>query len=161
MNNSSKALVNNIQEFCFDQKEIESLNILDHGDDQLHMIFENESVIAKVIEKDFLQRKYKIQINSNFYEVIIPHPLDDLIQKMGYSSGSAKVIDSIKAPMPGSIIDIKVKVGQKVTEGETLLILEAMKMENAITSPKDTVIKELFVDIGDAVDKNKLLIDFE
>ena len=59
MNNSSKALVNNIQEFCFDQKEIESLNILDHGDDQLHMIFENESVIAKVIAgKDVVLKFY-------------------------------------------------------------------------------------------------------
>ena len=80
---------------------------------------------------------------------------------MGYSSGSAKVIDSIKAPMPGSIIDIKVEAGQKVKEGETLLILEAMKMENAITAPKDTIIKELFVKEGESVDKNKLLIDFE
>ena len=161
MNNSSKALVNNTQEFCFDQKEIDNLNVFDHGDDQLHLIFDHKSVVAKVIEKDFLKRRYKIQINSNFYEIEIPHPLDDLIKKMGYSSGSAKVIDSIKAPMPGSIIDIKVKAGQKVKEGETLLILEAMKMENAITSPKDTVIKELFVEDGESVDKNKLLIDFE
>lgn len=161
MNNSSKALVNNTQEFCFDQKEIENLDILDHGDNRIHLIFDNESVVATVIEKDFLQRKYKIQINSNFYKIQIPHPLDDLIKKMGYSSGSSKVIDSIRAPMPGSIIDIKVKNGQKVKEGETLLILEAMKMENAITSPKDTVIKELFVAIGESVDKNKLLIDFE
>ena len=161
MNNSSKALVNNIQEFCFDQKEIENLDVFDHGDDQLHLIFESESVVATVIEKDFLQRKYKIQINSNFYEIEIPHALDELIKKMGYSSGSAKVIDSIKAPMPGSIIDIKVEAGQKVKEGETLLILEAMKMENAITAPKDTIIKELFVKEGESVDKNKLLIDFE
>ncbi|MCA0932530.1 biotin/lipoyl-binding protein [Lutimonas saemankumensis] len=161
MNNSSKALVNNTQEFCFDQKEIENLDVFDHGENQLHLIFDNESVVAKVIEKDFLQRKYKIQIDSNFYEITIPHPLDDLIKEMGYSSGSSKIIDSIKAPMPGSIIEIKVKEGQKVKEGETLLILEAMKMENAITSPKDTVIKELFVKEGESVDKNKLLIDFE
>ena len=90
MNNPSKALVNNIQEFSFDQKEIENLDILDHGDNRIHLIFDNESVVATVIEKDFLQRKYKIQINSNFYKIQIPHPLDDLIKKMGYSSGSSK-----------------------------------------------------------------------
>jgi len=79
---------------------------------------------------------------------------------MGYAVRSTKTVDSIKAPMPGIIIDLKVEKGQTVKEGDTLLILEAMKMENAIVCPKDTTIKEIYTSVGETVDKNKLLIDF-
>ncbi len=161
MKNLSKALVNNIQEFNFNQEEIEQLDIVDQGNDNFHVIHENKSMKMKVIERDFLNRTYSISIQANVYEVKMTRPLDDLIKKMGYSVGSSKSIDSIKAPMPGIIIELKVEKGQTVKEGETLLILEAMKMENAIVCPKNTVIKEIYVVVGDTVDKNKLLIDFE
>jgi len=161
MKNLSKALVNNIQEFNFNKEEVEQLDIMDQGNDIFHVIYENKSMKMKVIERDFLNRTYSISINANVYKVKMTRPLDDLIKKMGYSEGLSKSIDSIKAPMPGIIIELKVEKGQTVKEGETLLILEAMKMENAIVCPKDTVIKDIYVVVGDTVDKNKLLIDFE
>lgn len=161
MKNLSKALVNNIQEFNFSQEELEQLDIINLGNDTFHVIHDNQSMKMKVIERDFLNRTYSISINANAYKVKMASPLDDLIKKMGYSEGSSKSIDSIKAPMPGIIIELKVEKGQSVEEGETLLILEAMKMENAIVSPKKTVIKDIYIVVGDTVDKNKLLIDFE
>ena len=161
MKNTSKALVNNIQEFSFSQKEVEQLDVLDQGNDYYHLVHENKSIQMKVIERDFMHRTYSISINAHVYKINIHKPLDDLINKMGYSTGTSKTIDSIKAPMPGIIIELKVKKGQAVKEGDTLLILEAMKMENAIICPKDTVIKEIYVEVGETVDKNKLLIDFQ
>ena len=161
MKKPSKALVNNIQEFSFSQKEVEQLDILDQGNDHYHLVHENKSIQMKVIERDFIRRTYSISINAHVYKINIQKPLDDLIKKMGYSTGTTKTIDSIKAPMPGIIIELKVKKGQTVKEGDTLLILEAMKMENAIICPKNTVIKEIYVDVGETVDKNKLLIDFQ
>ena len=59
------------------------------------------------------------------------------------------------------VLSVHADVGQAVKEGDTLLILEAMKMENAITCPKETVIKDIYITVGETVDKNKLLIDFE
>ena len=161
MKNTSKALVNNIQEFSFSQKEVKQLDALDQGNDHYHLIHKNKSFQVRVLERDFLNRTYSIRINANVYKVKIGRPLDELIKKMGYSTGSSKAIDSIKAPMPGIIVGIKVEKGQVVKEGDTLLILEAMKIENTILCPKNTVIKEIYVDIGETVDKNKLLIDFE
>ena len=67
----------------------------------------------------------------------------------------------IKAPMPGIIIGWKVKEGDIVKEGDTLLILEAMKMENAISCPKDATVKSVHAKKGDTVEKNKLLIELE
>ena len=161
MKNASKALVNNIQEFSFSQKEVDLLDILDQEDGNYHVVHENRSIDAEVIDSNFLNQTYVIRIKSNIYHVKIHDPHDDLIKKMGYSLGSSKKIDSVKAPMPGIIIDLKVEKGQAVKEGETLLILEAMKMENAIICPVNTVIKEIYVGKGDTVDNNKLLIEFE
>lgn len=70
------------------------------------------------------------------------------------SSGSG---DPIEAPMPGTILDIKVTKGQKVSKGETLLILEAMKMENEIVSPRDAVVSDIRVSKGQNVDSGTLL----
>lgn len=57
----------------------------------------------------------------------------------------------VKAPLPGTIMSINVKVGDTVAAGDTVCVLEAMKMENAIHTPKGGVVKQILVNIGDAV----------
>jgi len=161
MKKPSKALVNKLQEFSFNQKSIDELDLFKQQGNIFHLIHENNSHHADLIDSDFLNRTYSIRVNSNIYNVKIQRPIDDAVQKMGYALRSAKTVDSIKAPMPGIIIDLKVEKGQKIKKGDTLLILEAMKMENAIVSPKDTTIKDVYTAVGETVDKNKLLIDFE
>lgn len=161
MKKPSKALVNKLQEFSFNQKSIDELGLYKQSGNQFHLIHENNSHQADLVDSDFLNRAYSIRVNSNIYNVKIQRPIDEVVHKMGYALRSAKTVDSIKAPMPGIIIDLKVEKGQKVKKGDTLLILEAMKMENAIVSPKDTTIKDVYTIVGETVDKNKLLIDFE
>ena len=58
---------------------------------------------------------------------------------------------SIDAPMPGKIIEVKVSVGQAVKAGDTLLILEAMKMQNEIAAPSDGTVKSISVSAGQSV----------
>ena len=65
------------------------------------------------------------------------------------------------APMPGLIISINVKVGQKIKSGENILILEAMKMENMIIADKDKKIKKINIKPGDAVEVDQKLIEFD
>ena len=65
------------------------------------------------------------------------------------------------APMPGKIVSININDGQKVKSGENLLVLEAMKMENLITSTKDTKIKKINVKLNDAVEVDQILIEFD
>lgn len=64
---------------------------------------------------------------------------------------------SVNAPMPGNILDVKVKPGDSVKAGDTLLILEAMKMENEISAPQDGTIASVDVRKGDVVDSGALL----
>ena len=67
----------------------------------------------------------------------------------------------VKAYIPGNILEIFVKKGQKVKEGEKLMILEAMKMRNILSSPISGKIKAIHVETGVMVPKNKLLIELE
>ncbi|HEY8500096.1 MAG TPA: biotin/lipoyl-containing protein [Clostridia bacterium] len=64
----------------------------------------------------------------------------------------------ITAPMPGTILDIKVKTGDQVKKGDILLILEAMKMENEIVSPQDGVIASVNTSKGASVNSGDLLL---
>ncbi|MGA8942339.1 MAG: biotin/lipoyl-containing protein [Thermoactinomyces sp.] len=66
--------------------------------------------------------------------------------------------NSIKAPMPGSILSVKVNEGEKVKAGQVLLILEAMKMENEIVAPKDGVIDKIYIATGQSVSTDDPLI---
>lgn len=66
--------------------------------------------------------------------------------------------EKISAPMPGTIINVLVTEGQKVSEGDVLLILEAMKMENEIASPIDGVIEKINVTKGQSVETGENLI---
>ena len=65
--------------------------------------------------------------------------------------------DPIKAPMPGNILDVKAKVGDKVKNGDAIVILEAMKMENPIPAPRDGTITSITVTKGATVEAGQVL----
>jgi biotin carboxyl carrier protein len=92
--------------------------------------------------------------------VILKDKFDVLLEKMGMNSNSGSKINNVRAPMPGLIIELKVNDGDEVKAGDTLLILEAMKMENIIKSPGDAKVKLVKVRMGDSVEKNQVLIEF-
>ena len=69
--------------------------------------------------------------------------------------------NGIKAPLPGSIIRVVAKVGDTVKEGDLLLIMESMKMENNILSEKNGVVKSISVEAGQAVMQDDILLELE
>jgi len=79
---------------------------------------------------------------------------------MGTAVAGSKA-SSLKAPMPGLVIKVEVKVGQHVKRGDGLVIVEAMKMENELKAHAPAIIKEIKVQAGQAVEKNQILILFE
>ena len=64
----------------------------------------------------------------------------------------------VKAPMPGSVLEIKVKVGDTISEGDVLLVLEAMKMENELTASQGGTVADVLVKKGDTVNSGDPLI---
>ena len=161
MNNNYKLSVNNSNSFEFTESDLEKLDAVRVEKSKFHVLNDSKPYQVEIISTDFFAKKYTVKVNNNTYEVAISNPLDELIKSMGIERGKTKVVNAIKAPMPGLILEISVEVGQSVKENDPLLILEAMKMENSFLSPRDGIIKSIAVVKGNAVDKGQLLIEFE
>lgn len=127
---------------------------------QFQIIKDGKTYNAEVIGFDKDDKVSEIKINNQIYRVSVKDKMDQLLERMGISNMASAAITEVKAPMPGLILDILVKPGQKVKKGEQLMVLEAMKMENVLKSPGDGLIQSIEVEIGKSVEKNQILIKF-
>lgn len=121
-------------------------------------IQENGISEVELLEKN--GKEIKIKFNNREYSFTIEDELDQTIRKLGLKKNQIHSENTVKSPMPGLIVEIKVEEGQTVNKGDVLLILEAMKMENTIKSSVDGVVKEIAVAEKQSVEKNQLLIRF-
>ncbi|NLP58068.1 acetyl-CoA carboxylase biotin carboxyl carrier protein subunit [Lutibacter sp. B1] len=147
--------------YNFKSSDLNNLDLLKISNSKFHLIKNNKSYKIELLKSDFYKRVYTLKINSKIYNINIANQLDSLINEMGFSIGISKKSGDIKAPMPGLILNINVKEGQKVKEGDTLLVLEAMKMENAISAQVDGVVKSIEVKKGCSVEKGELMIQMD
>ena len=69
--------------------------------------------------------------------------------------------NDLSSPMPGKVVKIPVKVGDNVTSGQTLIVVEAMKMQSEFKASADRVVKEILVKEGDTVDAHQIMIKLE
>ena len=124
--------------------------------------------------------KYKVTLNNRTYEVeveagqamlvdeyeayapapaAVPAPVAAAPAAASVSAAPALAAgEVVKSPMPGNILKINVTVGQKVNEGDTLLVLEAMKMENEIAAPKAGTVAQIIVSKGAVVETGAPLV---
>ena len=156
-----KVSVNSNLELDISSEDVTKLDAIKNTNTSYHLLHNKKSYHSEIISSDFNSKSYEVKINNNLYHISILNDLDMLIKDMGFSIGTTKHIDLIKAPMPGLILEINVTQGQKVKENDALLILEAMKMENVLISPREGIIKSISVKKGDPVIKGALLIEFE
>lgn len=161
MSKSFKTTVNSLHHFDIEQTDLEDLDISKKSKDQYHLIHENLNYKAQILESNFNQKQYTVEVNGNTYEVKISDSLDLLISELGMEASFNKKENTIKAPMPGLIVSINVILGQEVKEGDGVLVLEAMKMENTLIAPQDGVVKSISIKPGDKVEKNEILIEIE
>ena len=128
--------------------------------------------------------KYKITLNGKAYEIEV----EEISESEAKSASTAKApvaapvakavpaaapaakssaapvsggAGSVNAPMPGTILRVNKNVGDSVNAGESVVVLEAMKMENDINSPKAGVVKALYVNKGDTVASGQVLFEVE
>ncbi len=119
-------------------------------------------------------KKYRVSVNGQSYDVSVEElggaaapqsaaaapatPIAALVSPSA-PAASAAVAGTVKAPMPGTILGIKVSNGQSVKRGDVLLILEAMKMENEICAPADGTVTQIRVQAGTTVNTGDPMID--
>jgi acetyl/propionyl-CoA carboxylase alpha subunit len=125
-----------------------------------HIVRDGISYTAEVIKADYSTKTFTILVNKMRFELQLQDKFDLLLAQMGMDKTNTQKVANLKAPMPGLVIDVKVSEGQTVQKGESLLILEAMKMENVLKAPADVTIKAIKVQKGENVEKNHVLIVF-
>lgn len=128
---------------------------------KFHIIKDKKSYSVEVIGMDEAKKEVELRVNNTIYKTKVEDRFDLLLQQLGMDNLTSNVAKELKAPMPGLVLKIEVTVGQEVKEGEALVVLEAMKMENVLKSPADVVVKSITVTEGNAVEKNEVLIEFE
>lgn len=138
-----------------------SIEIIQRDEETLWIITPNKVHSFKCLNVNKELKEVTLLHKGNKFVLKLIEPLDEILKSMGLQDALTPKIDAVKAPMPGLVLAVKVQVGDEVKKGDTLVILEAMKMENAIKSPTDAVIAQINVTSGQAVDKNQLLVQFQ
>jgi biotin carboxyl carrier protein len=147
--------------FSFDQEQIDKADLVKKSPTEFNLIKDHRSVNARLVETDITGKLLKIEVEGETYDLVVKDELDQMLDKMGFSNVSSKHIKEIKAPMPGLVLSIAVTEGQEVKEGDKILILEAMKMENSIMIHANAKIKRIAVKPGQAVDKGQILVELD
>ena len=159
INNSKHEVILDDNSFSVNGKELNwDIITLDNG--KFNIIYKNKSFNAELIEFGENKKGITLKIEERIYHVGIKDKFDQLLEKMGMNNLASTKLNDIKAPMPGLILSIDVKIGDKVQKGDKIMILEAMKMENILKAPGDGVVKSIPVNKGDSVEKNAVLIQF-
>jgi biotin carboxyl carrier protein len=143
-------------EIIVDQKH-HSASIESTGGPSLYsLIVDNSSYEVHVEERE---GSYRVLILGQLYEV---HVEDEGTRQAARARRARKAAPDdvvvIRSPIPGLIFDVPAKQGQEVKQGDILVIVEAMKMENELRAPRDGKVKATFVSPGDSVDKGKPLV---
>jgi biotin carboxyl carrier protein len=138
-----------------------SLQIVKQNDETLLLITPNKVYTITCLSVNHETKTLTLLYNGNKFNASITEPIDEILKSMGLENALIQKISDMKAPMPGLVLQILVNPGDQVNKGDKILVLEAMKMENAIKSPTDGIVNDVLVSQGMAVDKNQVLITFK
>ena len=166
-----KANLNNqVFDIVFDDKEYQQGSInnqlftidrVKSSDTNWHILKEGKSYNIEILKIDKVAKQVELKMNGKLSSVKLSDQFDALLKSLGMDNLAAKKVLELKAPMPGLVLNILVNEGDTIAKGDSLLVLEAMKMENIIKSPTEGVIKKIHAVKGNAVEKNQLLISFQ
>jgi biotin carboxyl carrier protein len=121
--------------------------------------YKNKKYLVEIIDKN--QNKYTVLLNGLSYTFTIESPISYRRRKYLEKFKQANKIEVVTAPMPGKILEVLVEEKANVKEGEAILILEAMKMQNEILAMVTGKVQHIHVKAGDSVAKDDVLLEIE
>ncbi|NQV19300.1 MAG: acetyl-CoA carboxylase biotin carboxyl carrier protein subunit [Armatimonadetes bacterium] len=140
-----KVIINDKQEYNISDVEVESNLITFKADNKLHNIYfySNKDITYLSIDGENYTLEFEKDISTKS------------------KSGKQQKGNSVFSPMPGLLVKVSVSVGDKVKSGDTLAIVEAMKMQNELPSPRDGTIKKINGKEGEQVDALQVIVELE
>jgi len=123
--------------------------------------FNGKKFNGEILEQNLEYHTLKLKLNHRVFEVKRKYALLDLISQLGLDQQKVKKLKELSSPMPGRVLKIMVKTGDQINIGDSLLSLEAMKMENILKSDGEGIVKEVYINEEQVVDKGEVLIEFE
>jgi biotin carboxyl carrier protein len=121
--------------------------------------YKNKKYLAEITDKN--QNKYTVLLNGLSYTFTIESPISYRRRRYLEKFKEINKMEVVIAPMPGKIVEILVEPNSLVKEGEAILILEAMKMQNEIITIVAGKVKKINVKPGDTVSKDEVLMEIE
>lgn len=121
--------------------------------------YKNKKYLAEIIEKN--QNNYTVQLNGLSYHFTIESPISYKRRRYLEKFKHTNKVETVTAPMPGKIVELLVEEKTSVKEGEAVLILEAMKMQNEIIAMVSGKVRGILVKPGDSVAKDDILMEIE
>ena len=145
------------------KSSLEKYEILEvnYSNKEIILFKDQKKFKCKILKYNYEDQSYVVKVNGNISTIRIIKPAEKTAEKIGINKNAGLNVNTLKAPMPGLILEILVTKSVTVKKGDPIIILEAMKMENILTSPKDGVIKNIEVKAQQTVEKNNVLIRFE
>ncbi len=137
------------------------MDVVRLDDCRYHVLVNGKSVTGVVASLDEKNKSMELLLNGMRYHVQIADPLDQLLNSWGMQGKTQQQRQNVQAPMPGRVLRILVQEGQKVQSGDTVAILEAMKMENIIKCKHAGQVQRIAVREGAAVEKGQTLIELK
>lgn len=137
------------------------IEIVRQGKDELTFVRDGHTYEIRVHKIDRAKKEIILFINGKRKSYQVKEPIDVFLSKLGIDTFAKQIVKSIKAPMPGLILKVLVQEGETIKEGDALLILEAMKMENVFKAPNDATVERIYVHAGQTVNKGQELILFK
>lgn len=154
-----KGIVNS--QFNFEIKDGEDWDIVKTKDGLFNIIYKEKSFIANVLSHDKKNKVFEIVINNNHYKVQLKDSFDEALIRLGVEHQEVDKDKAVVSPMPGKVVEVFVGAGDSVDEGDGLIVLEAMKMENIIKATKSGEVKHVYASVGDSVEKNCRLLVYK
>ena len=104
--------------------------------------------------------EWRLELDGHTVSAEVLDPRAHRVRRLSAKAGTGAKVAPLRAPMPGLVVQVAVEAGEPVEAGDTVLIVEAMKMENELRAPAAATVKRLHASPGDAVEKGQLLVEF-
>ena len=140
--------VKNNYEFSLKRQNMR-IDLVEEADGFLILLYKGIRYPVEIVSRR--QNEYEILLNGVAYTFSVETPL---------AGRQGEVFDmTIKSPMPGKILDVSIEVGQEINKGDTLVVLEAMKMQNVIIASQKGRVRRVCVVAGQTVSKDEILVE--